>query len=47
MLGLIYILDKATLTEDNLKIIKMLESEVGKLDAVISDTVVRANSVDE
>ncbi|HTJ48144.1 MAG TPA: PAS domain-containing protein [Cyclobacteriaceae bacterium] len=46
MLGLIYILDKVTLTEDNLKIIRMLEAEVGKLDAVISDTVTRANSVE-
>lgn len=45
MLGLIYILDKVTLTEENLKIIRMLEAEVGKLDAVISDTVSRANSV--
>ena len=46
MLGLIYVLDKVMLTEEMLKIIRMLEEEVGKLDAVISDIVSRANSVE-
>ncbi len=45
ILGLVHILDKKTLTDDNKKIIGMLEDTVGKLDAVIRDTVIRANSV--
>lgn len=45
ILGLIYIMDKKSLTDDNLKITEMLEAEVDKLDAVIRNTVFRANSV--
>jgi len=47
ILGLIHILDKTSLTEDNREIIRMLEEEIGKLDAVIRDTVIRANSSNE
>lgn len=44
ILGLIHILDKTSLTEDNQNIIRMLEAEIDKLDFVIRDTVIRANS---
>ena len=46
MLGLIHILDRSTLTEDNLTIIQMLEGEVDKLDAVIHEMVIQANACD-
>jgi PAS domain S-box-containing protein len=45
ILGLVHILDKTSLTEDNRKIIGMLENTVVQLDTVIRDTVIRANSV--
>ncbi|MBT1697679.1 PAS domain-containing protein [Fulvivirgaceae bacterium PWU4] len=45
ILGLVHILDKTSLTEDNRKIIAMLEKTVTQLDMVIRDTVIRANSV--
>lgn len=45
ILGLVHILDRTTLTEDNRKIIAMLEQTVTQLDTVIRDTVIRANSV--
>jgi PAS domain S-box-containing protein len=41
--GLVSILDKKSLTADNLKIIGMLEETVEKLDKVIRDTVIQAN----
>lgn len=44
MLGLIHILDKSTLTQDNLKIIELLEGEVDKLDLIIRNMVIKANS---
>lgn len=45
ILGLIHILDKKSLTEDNQKIIGMLQVEIDKLDRVIRETVIRANSI--
>lgn len=45
ILGLIHILDKSSLTPDNKKIIDMLDAEVDKLDRIISEMVIRANSV--
>ncbi len=44
ILGLINILDKSSLSEDNNMIIAMLEATVTKLDNVIRDTVVSANA---
>jgi PAS domain S-box-containing protein len=43
ILGLVNILDKKSLTDDNKKIIGMLEETVGKLDLVIRDIVIQAN----
>jgi light-regulated signal transduction histidine kinase (bacteriophytochrome) len=43
ILGLVNILDKKSLTDDNKKIIGMLEETVGKLDQVIRDIVIQAN----
>lgn len=43
--GLIHILDKKSLTEDNQRIIAMLEETVEKLDEVIGQTIVRANKM--
>lgn len=43
--GLINILDKTTLTDDNKEIVGMLERTIDKLDAVIQDTVIKANAV--
>ncbi|HEY9007512.1 MAG TPA: PAS domain-containing protein [Ohtaekwangia sp.] len=45
ILGLISILDKASMTEDNRKIIGMLEQTAHKLDGVIRETVIKANSI--
>jgi nitrogen-specific signal transduction histidine kinase len=45
ILGLINVMDKTSLTEDNLQIIKMLEGEIDKLDTVVREIVIRANSV--
>ena len=44
ILGLINILDKSSLSEDNSKIVGMLEETITKLDTVIRDTVISANS---
>lgn len=46
ILGLINVLDKKTLTEDNKIIIEMLEKTVEQLDEVIRNTVIRANSME-
>jgi len=43
ILGLVNILDKESLTDDNKKIIGMLEETVEKLDLVIRDIVIQAN----
>ena len=43
ILGLINILDKNSLTDDNRKIVGMLEETVGKLDQVVRDMVILAN----
>ncbi|MEO7992212.1 MAG: histidine kinase dimerization/phospho-acceptor domain-containing protein [Chryseolinea sp.] len=45
ILGLIHILDKKSLTEDNQKIFQMLQVEADKLDNVIRETVIRTNSI--
>ncbi|HTJ49730.1 MAG TPA: PAS domain S-box protein [Cyclobacteriaceae bacterium] len=45
ILGLINILDKKTLTEDNREIVALLEKTIVKLDEVIRDTIVKANSL--
>lgn len=45
ILGLINILEKSSLSEDNRKIVAMLEDTALKLDDVIRDTVIRANSI--
>jgi len=45
ILGLINILDKSSMTEDNQKIIGMLEQTAHKLDDVIRETVIKANSM--
>jgi signal transduction histidine kinase len=44
ILGLINILDKSELGEKNLEIIRMLEQTTQRLDDVIRDTVIKANS---
>lgn len=44
ILGLINILDKAQLGEKNLEIIRLLELTTQRLDDVIRDTVIKANS---
>jgi len=46
MLGLIHILDKTTLSEDNLRIVELMKKEVDKLDVIIHDMVMKANSCD-
>jgi len=43
ILGLVNILDKKSMTDDNKKIIGMLEETVEKLDLVIRDIVIQAN----
>lgn len=43
-LGLLYILDKDSLTEENKKIVCLLEETIQKLDVVIRDTVFKANN---
>jgi PAS domain S-box-containing protein len=45
ILGLIHILDKTSLTEDNLQIIGMLEATIEKLDLVVRKTVLKANGM--
>jgi PAS domain S-box-containing protein len=45
ILGLINILEKSSLTEDNRKIVSMLEETAHKLDDVIRETVIKANSL--
>jgi PAS domain S-box-containing protein len=45
ILGLINILEKSSLSDDNRKIVAMLEDTALKLDDVIRDTVIRANSI--
>ncbi|HEY8936968.1 MAG TPA: histidine kinase dimerization/phospho-acceptor domain-containing protein [Cyclobacteriaceae bacterium] len=45
ILGLINILDKTTLTEENKEIVSMLEKTIVKLDEVIRDTIIKANSL--
>lgn len=45
ILGLLNILEKSSLSEDNRKIVAMLEDTALKLDDVIRDTVIRANSI--
>jgi PAS domain-containing protein len=45
ILGLLNILEKSSLSDDNRKIIAMLEDTALKLDDVIRDTVIRANSI--
>ncbi len=44
ILGLINILDKSELGEKNLEIIRLLEQTTQRLDDVIRDTVIKANS---
>lgn len=44
ILGLISILDKDSLTPANLEILCMLQETVKKLEAIIQETVIRANS---
>lgn len=46
ILGLINVLDKKSLTDDNKIIIEMLEKTVEQLDEVIRNTVIRANSME-
>lgn len=43
LLGLIHVLDKDSLTEENKKIIRMLEDTAFKLEKVIRQTVIKAN----
>lgn len=45
ILGLINIMEKSSLSDDNRKIVAMLEDTALKLDDVIRDTVIRANSI--
>ncbi len=45
ILGLLNILEKSSLSDDNRKIVAMLEDTALKLDDVIRDTVIRANSI--
>ena len=47
LLGLIHIIDKTTLSDDNLEIIEMLEKTAQKLDEVIRHTVIKANSIED
>lgn len=47
LLGLINIIDKSSLTEDNRRIVAMLEKAARELDEVIRNTVIKANSADE
>lgn len=42
--GLINIFDKSSLTKENLEIMGLLEETVNKLDKIIRETVVQANS---
>lgn len=44
ILGLVNIVDKSSLTEDNLEIIGLLEKTAQELDEVIRSTVIKANS---
>lgn len=46
ILGLLKIVDKESLTKENLEIVNMLEVTAQKLDKVICDTVIKANSLD-
>jgi signal transduction histidine kinase len=45
ILGLINILDRETLTDDNREIIAMLEASIDKLDDIIRSIVIRSNSL--
>jgi PAS domain S-box-containing protein len=45
MLGLINILDKSTLTPDNLHIVKLMEETAHKMDRVIQKVVMLANQI--
>lgn len=45
ILGLINVIDKSTLSDDNRSIIEMLEKTALKLDEIIRDTVIKANSL--
>ncbi len=45
MLGLINILDKKSLTPDNLQIVKLMDETAQKLDKVIQKTVILANQI--
>jgi PAS domain-containing protein len=47
ILGLTSIIEKATLSEENIRIISMLEATAQKLDEVIRNTVLTANSLEE
>lgn len=47
ILGLIGILDKSELSDENLKIITLLEKTVAKLDEVIRSTVIHANALEQ
>ncbi len=47
ILGLVNIIDKKSLTDDNKEILALLEKTVQKLDDVIRKTVVQASSVDD
>ncbi len=47
MLGLINILDKTTLTADNLQIVKLMEETALKMDRVIQKTVKLANQISD
>jgi signal transduction histidine kinase len=44
-LGLLHILDRQSLTHENQKIVALLEETIQKLDVVIRDTVVKANTM--
>ena len=47
ILGLTSIIEKSTLSEENIRIISMLEATAQKLDEVIRNTVLTANSLEE
>lgn len=47
LLGLINILDKGSLTKENLEIVELLQVVARKLDKVISETVEQANTLDK
>lgn len=47
LLGLIHIIDKSSLSDDNLEIVEMLEKTAQKLDEVIRHTVIKANSLED